>query len=200
MKVCPITICSNFLHIFNLTFFSELLQFAYLAQCRCDPINTPEYFEAFNNIVDMLRNVNECPNSLETLIGSERSRGRFTTQDVQTAIHLLGFGSDNDLRVDYDDDVDENFIKCAWRDALKRSWKEVESASRRRDLNEAFRIVAENRRSVALIKEYEEEQANGMTPDKAYNTLEIPMGVEEDMLITVYNMRVSFHLYTWCEY
>lgn len=133
--------------------------------------------------------------NLDALLATERSRGRFTSEDVQSAIRILGFGSENELRLDYDDDVDEEFILNAWRSAVRRSWKEIEGASRRRDLNEAFRIVAESRRSLSLIKEYEEDQLHGMTPDQAYSTLEIPMGVEEDMLLTVYSMRVCFDFY-----
>ncbi|EJD03499.1 cysteine proteinase [Fomitiporia mediterranea MF3/22] len=173
------------------TYDSELLHFAYLAQCRCDPQNTPEYFQALSNVVDALRSVMQSPSSLETLLASERSRGRFTVSDVQTAIRTLGFGADNDLRVDYDEDVDEHFLQSAWRDAVRRSWREHDGASRRRDLNEAFRILAESRRSLELVKAFEDDQINGMTPDKAYSTLEVPMGVDEEMLITVYNMRVE---------
>lgn len=169
---------------------SELLHFAYLAQCRCDPENTPAYFESLFKIVDALSSIGRCPASLETLIVSERSRGRFTSEGVADAVRTLGFGTDNDLRLEYDEEVDDEFIKNAWRSALRRSWKEIEGASRRRELNEAFRIVAESRSSLPLIRDYEDEQLHGMTPDQAYDTLEVPMGVEEDMLITVYNMRV----------
>ncbi|OCB86190.1 cysteine proteinase [Sanghuangporus baumii] len=173
------------------TYDAELLHFAYLAQCRCDPQDTPGYFQALSNIVDSLRAVLQCPSSLETLLVAEKSRGRFTFADVQTAIRTLGFGTDNDLRVDYDEDVDDHFLLSAWRDALRRSWRDPDGASKRRDLNEAFRILAENRRSADLIKAFEEEQLHGMTPEKAYDTLEVPMGVDEEMLITVYNMRVE---------
>lgn len=169
----------------------ELLHFAYLAQCRCDPQSTPEYFQALSNIIDSLRAVLQCPSSLETLLVAEKSRGRFTSADVQNAIRTLGFGANNDLRVDYDEDVDDNFLLSAWRDALRRSWRDPDGASRRRDLNDAFRILAENRRSAELIKAFEDEQLHGMTPEKAYDTLEVPMGVDEEMLITVYNMRVT---------
>ncbi|KAH8119745.1 cysteine proteinase [Phellopilus nigrolimitatus] len=173
------------------TYDSELLHFAYLAQCRCDPRNTPEYFQSLVNIVDALRTVVSCPAALETLVGAERSRGRFTTADVHASIRELGFGVDNELRVDYDNDVDDAFIRSAWRDAVRRSWTDADGASKRRDVNEAFRVIAESRRSVDLVRAWDDEETYGMTPDRAYSTLEVPMGVDEDMLITVYNMRVE---------
>ncbi|KAI5119718.1 hypothetical protein M0805_001432 [Coniferiporia weirii] len=173
------------------TYDSELLHFAYLTQCRCDPQNTPMYFRALNNIVDALSDILSCPTELETLLVSEQSRGRFTEEDVLTAIRNLGFGADNALRVDYDDDVDDAFIKSAWRDAVRRSWTDPDGASKRNDINGAFRILAEYRHNPELVRAWEEEVANGMTPDRAYSTLEVPMGVDEEMLITVYNMRVE---------
>ena len=135
---------------------------------------------------------------MDSLLAIERSRGRFSSEDVRRAVAILGFGSENELRLDYDDDVDETFLRNAWRSAVRRSWKEIEGASLRHDLNEAFRIIAESRRSRSLIKDYEEEQLHGMTPEQAYNTLEIPMGVEEEMLLTVYGMRERLYSLRLC--
>lgn len=131
------------------------------------------------------------PQDLESLIVTERSRGRFNEEDVQKAIWVLGFGSDNSLKVDYDEDVDDNFLRHAWKDAVRRSWNEPDASSRRRDLNEATRVVAEWKRSTELMKAWDMEVTNAMTPDKAYDTLEVPLSVDEEMLIAVYTMRVS---------
>lgn len=131
------------------------------------------------------------PQDLESLIVTERSRGRFNEEDVQKAIWVLGFGSDNSLKVDYDEDVDDNFLRHAWKDAVRRSWNEPDASSRRRDLNEAIRVVAEWKRSTELMKAWDMEVTNAMTPDKAYDTLEVPLSVDEEMLIAVYTMRVS---------
>jgi len=170
--------------------FSELLQFAYLAQCRCDPAQTMQYFTALTSIVASLARENECPPELETFLVSETSRGRFTTRDFIEATQRLGFGSDNDLRVDFEDDVEPEFIERAWRDAIRRSWYDPNGSSRRRDLNDAFRVVAEAMGNRELWKAWDEENTFGMNPEKAYSTLEVPENVDEDMLITVYGMRV----------
>ena len=112
----------------------ELLHFAYLAQCRCDPPSTLEYFQALTNIVDASRVVLQCPSSLvETPIVAEKSCERFTSDDVYAVIRELDFDANNDLRVDYDEGVDEHFSQSAWRDAIRRSWRDTEGASKRRD-------------------------------------------------------------------
>jgi ubiquitin carboxyl-terminal hydrolase 25/28 len=131
------------------------------------------------------------PNDIRELVVTERSRSRFTYDDLQTAARVLGFGIDNDLKVDFEDDVPGEFIERAWRDALRRSWQDVDSAARRRNLMEAFRIIAEARGSREMYNQWKNENDNGMTPEKAYQTLEVPQTVDDDMLITIYNMRVS---------
>lgn len=166
------------------------MQFAYLAQCRCDPKNTPQYFQRLTNIVNTLRNAGTYPSDLDTLVASEHSRGRFTMTEFDDAKALLGFGSDNWLRLDYDEDVEDEFIRRAWRDAIRRSWNESDGSTKRRELNDAIKILAEGRNSLELAKAWNDEVTNGMTPDRAYSTLGVPEGVDEEMLITVYNMRV----------
>lgn len=166
------------------------MHFAYFAQKRCDPYGTPEYFEALCDIANALEIARECPSSLQGLVVHERSHGRFTIADVKQAIANLGFGADNALRVDYDDDVDDEFLISAWRDALRRSWTDP-NVLRRAEINDSFRYIAMYRHSPKLVQLVEDEATYGMTPDKAYQTLEVPLGVDEEMLITVYNMRVG---------
>ena len=128
----------------------------------------------------------------------ERSRDRFTTDDVERAAAILGFGLHGPLRVEYDEaDVEETFIENAWKECVKRSWRDLEHGSViLRDANEALRILAEARGSEALRKVWESGKERVMNPDKAYDTLEVPKDVDEMMLITVFNMRVCvFSLY-----
>lgn len=132
----------------------------------------------------------ECPTSLQTLLATERSHGRFTLRDVKYAIDSLGFGVNNALRVEYDDSVDDEFLISAWRHALRESWSDP-NGYKRNEINDSFRYIAMFRHSAKLVKMSEDEAANGMTPDRAYQTLEIPQGVDDEMLITIYNMRVS---------
>jgi ubiquitin carboxyl-terminal hydrolase 25/28 len=121
----------------------------------------------------------------------EQSRDRFTLEDVDTAARTLGFGVDNVLGVDYDDDIPDDFVENAWRDSVKRSWRDPEYGSEMQKLtNEAFRILAETRGSIRLRKIWEDDENKYMNPDRAFNTLEIPKDVDEYMLITAYNMRV----------
>ncbi|KAK7686516.1 hypothetical protein QCA50_010114 [Cerrena zonata] len=174
----------------------EYLAFAYLAQCRCDPGNTISYFTHLVQIFDTFAQFKLSPTltgaeELETLILEERSRGRFTESDIGRAGNYLGFGKDNELRVELDDDVDDDFILNAWKNGLKRSWKEpYEGAQRRTDLNESFKIIADLRGSRSLRDAYKWEKS-AMSPDAAYGTLDVPRDVDEGMLITVFSMRVE---------
>ncbi|KAI1792015.1 hypothetical protein LXA43DRAFT_1135739 [Ganoderma leucocontextum] len=103
---------------------------------------------------------------------------------------MLGFGRDNDLGVELDSDVDDEFIAQAWRSARQRVWLNAGDASQKRaQLNDALKVVAEQRGSVALIRVWVEEKGSGMSPETAYQTLDVPSEVDETMLMTVYSMR-----------
>ncbi|KAL4250299.1 hypothetical protein ABKN59_003113 [Abortiporus biennis] len=170
----------------------ELLLFAYFAQCRCDPANTMTYFMHFSNIHETMKILGVTPpENLDVILIEEKSRGRFTQDDLRAAITTLGFGKDNELGVDLDDDIDDQFIYDAWKNGLKRAWKDIEHGSEKRNaLNDAFRIVAESRRSKKLRTAWQDEKGTGMTPDAAYTILGIPKDLDESMIIPIYQMRV----------
>jgi ubiquitin carboxyl-terminal hydrolase 25 len=170
----------------------DLLAFAYLAQCRCDPANTIEYFTQLSNIVLAMQELGEAPPpELQALVMEERSRNRFTFGDVHNAAKMLGFGRDGHLGVEFEDDVEEEFIVNAWKDAVRRSWRDAENgASLLRDVHEAFRILAEVRGSVKLHQAWEAGNTKMMTPERAYDALEVPKDVDEALLLTVFNLRV----------
>lgn len=171
----------------------ELLGFAYHSQCRCDPGGTAKYFSALVNIVEVLQNCTACPASLQELVATERSRDRFTLNEVIKAAAALGFGPSGVLKVEYEAEVEDNFIELAWRACVKQSWKDPDHGGEiLREANEALRILAESRGSKALRDIWENEKGRLMSPDKAYDTLEVPKDVPDDMLITVFTMRVSF--------
>lgn len=172
------------------TFSPNLLVFAYLAQCRCDPANTPRYFTYLSEIVNTLGLAGSCPNQLQDLIIMEQSRNRFTVHEMVGAAEALGFGHDGPLQVEYDDDVDDGFIESAWRDAVKRSWQEYNASDTQRRASEALRILAESRGSVRLRNLWDNSK-NSMSPDKAFDTLEVPKDVDDSMLITIFNMRLE---------
>ena len=121
----------------------------------------------------------------------EQSRDRFTLEDVLVAATTLGFGIDNVLHVEYDEDIPDDFVENAWKECVKRSWRDHQrGAETHRIANEFFRVLAEYRGSVQLRFIWENEKNRSMNPDKAYDTLEVPKDVEDYMLITIYNMRV----------
>lgn len=177
--------------------FVELLGFAYLAQCRCDPAQTPAYFTFLTNIVKALQEYSSCPSQLQDLLAVERSRERFILEDVLAAATTLGFGFENVLHVEFDDDIPDEFVINAWKDCVKRSWRDHEhGAETHRIANDAFKILGEFRNSIQIRTAWENGKNRYMNPDKAYDTLEVPKDVEDYMLITVYNMRVRVRLST----
>ena len=125
------------------------------------------------------------------VLATERSRDRFTSEDLAKAVITLGFGADGPLRLDFDDEIPEDFIEGAWKECLKRSWRDPEHGpDMLREANEAFRILAEARGSENLRRIWEAGKQRVMNPDKAYDTLEVPKDVDDAMLITVFTMRV----------
>ena len=61
------------------------------------------------------------PESLEMLVATEQSRGRFSLGDLENATKLLGFGRDGILDVELDEEVDDDFILGAYKSAVKRA-------------------------------------------------------------------------------
>jgi hypothetical protein len=173
----------------------DLLAFGYYAQCRCDPGGTLNYFTHLSMIVQVMQNHDCCPTSLLEILATERSRDRFTSEDLARAVAVLGFGADRTLRIDFDDDISDDFIESAWKECVKRSWRDHTLGSELlREANEALKIIAEARGSAKLRKVWETGKER-MNPEKAYDTLEVPKDVDDLMLITVFNMRVrDFHL------
>jgi ubiquitin carboxyl-terminal hydrolase 25/28 len=96
------------------------------------------------------------------------------------------------LRVDFDESVEEEFIISAWRDGIRRSWKdEANGSTTRRELNEALRTIADVRGSAEMHRVWEREKGSVMTVDTAYSTLGVSKEMDENTLITVFEMRVS---------
>lgn len=166
--------------------------FAYMAQCRCDPEHTSDYFTWFLNIVEAMQQRQDVPQDVQMVLMDERARGRFSHDDLQNAVKTLGFGDEGTLSIEFDEDVSDEFIAHAWRDKVKRAWGDVKEGARlQKEANDAFRIVAEARGSVFLKKAWDEGQIKTMNPERAYSTLEIPAEVDDDMVLTVFSLRVS---------
>ncbi|TRM61623.1 hypothetical protein BD626DRAFT_405576 [Schizophyllum amplum] len=174
------------------TYSPDLLAFGYLAQCRCDPANTMKYFTYFSSIQQLMASLGESvPPKLSELAIIEASRNRFTKTDFELACHNLGFGADGFLGLEYDDDIDDEFVANAFRERVKEAVRDAAGGAQKlRDAKEAFRMVAEARGSVTLHRLWEESKSM-MTAEKAYMSLEIPADTEDEMVITVFNMRLE---------
>ena len=156
------------------------------------------YFSALVHIVQTMQVMNEdTPMDLQNLILEERTRNRFTRDDFLKAVSTLGFGHDGPLRLDFDESVEEEFIISAWRDGIRRSWKdETNGSATRRELNDAFKVVADVRGSAEMQRFWEREKGSIMTVDTAYSTLGVSKEMDENTLITVFDMRVSDALFS----
>ena len=149
------------------------------------------YYTYLATIVQLMSTLGEdVPQQLRELVAIENSRNRFTQPDLERAVAQLGFGPEGSLRVDYDNDIDDEFVANAWRARVKEAMHDtIDGANKLREANEAFRIVAEARGSVVLHGMWEYSKSM-MTADRAYKLLEIPEDTEDEMVITVFNMRV----------
>ena len=75
---------------------------------------------------------------------------------LRPAARILGFGFDNILGVDHNDEIPDDIVEKAWRDSIRRSWRDLEHGSEvQRFTNKAFRILAETRGSITLRKTWE---------------------------------------------
>ena len=141
-----------------------------------------------------MQDLGQTPTELQAIVVEERSRSRYTLEDQENAIKLLGFGKDGPLGIEFESDVPEQFIADAWRDCVRRAWRDtVHGAELQREANEAFRIAVEARGSAKLWAMWENGRKMTMNPDRAYDTLEIPKEVDDAMLLTVFVMRVCFN-------
>jgi ubiquitin carboxyl-terminal hydrolase 25 len=133
----------------------------------------------------------EPSQTLQSFILDERERGRFTHEDFLVAPTCLGFGAHGNLSVEYGDDVPDDFVENAWRDAIRRAWRDGGEGQRLLTVNDAFRRIAEMRGSETLWRKWEQAKDGGMSPERAYSTLEVPAEIDDGMLITIFSMRVS---------
>ena len=134
-------------------------------------------------------------NELEAIMFQERTtRNRYSFDNLENSTRVLGFGKDGPLRLEYDTDVDEEFIENAWRDVLKRARKDMSAAGTEtiNNVNEAFCRIAESRGSVQLHQKWEQARDGVMTPEQACTTLGADdiTTLDDGFLITLYSLRV----------
>lgn len=163
-----------------------------MAQCRCDPARTILYFTHFYAVVVAIQSLGGIPpQELQTAILEERSRGRFTEEDLHNAAAVLGFGKDGAIRLDLEDDIEDDFLAEAWRTAIKNAWRDPKDCTQlQRDANDAFRMIAQSRGSKGLMKLWSESSKNQMDPSRAYSVLEVSADVDDELVLTVFMLRV----------
>ncbi|CAE6409402.1 unnamed protein product [Rhizoctonia solani] len=165
-----------------------VVETAYNAQLRCDPLDTPIYFDA----IQTLSRQSQYPNvsAIESLVVVESSKGRWSTTELQAAAEKLGFGVDNIIGADYIvDEVSDDYLLSAFQAARKMA---TNDAAKRSEIERSLRILAESRASETLIKRYEEVMApNYMDIDEAYRVLEVSRDVDDDTLVVVYQVRID---------
>ncbi|KAF5368322.1 hypothetical protein D9758_002467 [Tetrapyrgos nigripes] len=178
-----------------MTYSQELLAFGYYANCRCDPKRTIDYFTAFSNIVRLMDQIASCPQPLQDILVSEESRQRFTEEDLHKSIAILGFGPEGHLRVDYEEDIPDEFIENAYKSEQKIAWTEsLDGSTKQRNLLEALRMVSEARGSRRLKELWDKQLKGGyISPERACEILEIPKdhSTDDSMIILVYQMRID---------
>ncbi|KAH9969399.1 hypothetical protein BGW80DRAFT_1334705 [Lactifluus volemus] len=148
-------------------YFPDLVTFVYFAQARCDPALTIESFTCFYTYCRMVATMTEEPSqALQTFIFNEREHGRFTLNDFWEALGDLGFGPYGTLSVNYGYDVPDEVVENAWREAICRAWCKGDDGQQLSNANDAFRHIAEMRRSEALWKKWQQAKddarADGM--------------------------------------
>jgi hypothetical protein len=122
----------------------------------------------------------------------ERSRDRFTLEDVDTAARTLGFGVDNVLGLNYDDEIPEDIVENAWRDSVKRSWRDFEHGSKVQKIaNEAFRILAEARGSIRLRKMWEAGKTMTQTNQQQFQATQLQFETITSSLLNTVSRTIS---------
>ena len=66
-----------------------------------------------------------------------------TEDDLKKAISALGFGKDGPLCGELDAEVDDNFIAEAWKDCVRRAWRDALNGRGMRMMRSALLLIHE---------------------------------------------------------
>lgn len=165
-----------------------MVETAYNCQIRCDPLETPKYYDALCRLSQQhqLPGITE----IQTLAASESSKGRWTEWDLQSATEVLGFGINGVIGESYiADETDDDYILSAFQATFKAA---ANDSAKRAKVKTSLRIIAESRGSHKLMRQYEKvNSASYIDIDEAYKILDVTKDVDDDTLVVVYQVRVS---------
>lgn len=156
----------------------EVLIDVYNEQILIDSHSGHIYLGALHDIA-RIRN----SDTLNMHVVMERSRGRFTLDDINEAYEKLG--CDPKLQIRSEDYVMERF-STAMETAV--------DAERRMETKQSLKLIADHLESdmLRMIHMTSAEEARPlMDIDKAYKMLEVGPETDEDTLLAVYGIRVS---------
>jgi ubiquitin carboxyl-terminal hydrolase 25 len=202
---------SSLIYLRKLTHFSlETVEYAYKHQVKCNPSDTVSYFTFLNSIRQWAHEIGHPSyDSLQITFSSEQSKGLWTSDDLRIHAETLGLLDQNGH---IPGDLTGDQIREAWRSKVKlvndqlkalnipvttgtyvHSPKKEDLEREARALKEAYRVVAESTGDEAVIRTYKDTMKlySGMDVVEAYNTMDAPETVDDDMLVTLYNIRVS---------
>lgn len=183
---------------------------------KCHPVETVQYFTFLSTIRQWAHdNLDPSYDSLTFLYTAEQSKGRWTSEDLRNYTAALNLLDENGK-------VRNELTGVSIRDAWRAKNREVNEALKALDapdggvvqqgaytlyprtkddldqernrLKEAYRVVAESTGDVEIMKIFEDtmKMYRGMDVAEAYHTMDAPETVDEDMLVMLYNIRVSF--------
>ncbi|KZV90932.1 cysteine proteinase [Exidia glandulosa HHB12029] len=188
------------------TWNAEHIKHAYKCQTYCDPAHIPQHFTRLTHLAS-------AAVGLEELMATERSLGRWTQEELHSAVACLGFGEKGVIGVeaDYvkhfwnsaalplnDADGDDEFIESAYKHqrnaphsgSLGLDIGEGALQSSASDLKTSLKIIAEYRGSKRLMQVVKAPEP--MSISRAYETLGIPRELDDDaMICTIYNIRLE---------
>ncbi|KAH8810303.1 hypothetical protein DL96DRAFT_533929 [Flagelloscypha sp. PMI_526] len=178
----------------------SLLTFAYRAQCRCDPKNSVEYFSSLCEIENQLQMKGNDTSFLQTFISDERSRGRFTRDDIHEAVLILGLSDALHLFLSNDSsgsapasDIVSKLTIGAWKSVYKTiaHLSEHEATEHAKHANEALRILSQVQGSEWLQGVWLTwKDRSVMTLEEAYDTLGTYESTGDDRIAELYSHEV----------
>ncbi|PVG00890.1 cysteine proteinase [Serendipita vermifera] len=190
----------------------QLLSFAYRMQAKCDVLHLPVHLDELIRLVDQIlpqlkRDEHLLNDELRELIVMERSKDRWVPNEFMEALSLLQFGEDLPLMIDIFD-ADAEYLENSYKSLLHETWRpstgttptwHSESHSklgpdeRRQQLKMAVRMIAEGTGREEFYEVYKKitQPWASMDPDKAYSVLCVPKDTPDEMVLTVYNLRVQ---------